>query len=81
MEKVEYIEDKIREEENRNFLQRLYYKYQKGEVVEVVNCKNCRHWDNEITFLKSQACAYWSPNKLNVRYTMPDDYCSSGARK
>ena len=47
------------------------------DVVEVVRCKDCKHWGGE-TF--GYICKEWSGMTFR-NYTKPDHYCSRGERK
>ena len=44
------------------------------DAVEVVRCKECKHWDNKDD---AQRCSY-AHNGLH--WAKPDDYCSYGER-
>ena len=48
-----------------------------ADVVEVVRCKDCKHWGGE-TF--GYICKEWSGMTFR-NYTKPDHYCSRGERK
>jgi hypothetical protein len=49
------------------------------DAVPVVRCESCKHWDRTADCLfKSRPCSYWSHSAKERRFTMPDDYCSSG---
>ena len=49
----------------------------KADVVEVVRCKDCKHWSG-ITF--GNICRRWTG--LNVKNcTNPTDFCSYGERR
>lgn len=48
-----------------------------ADVVEVVRCKDCKHWGG-VTF--GYVCREWSGMTFR-NYTKPDYYCSRGERK
>ena len=43
------------------------------DAVQVVRCKDCKHWQNE------HLCLAWS--RHGTIETMPEQYCSYGERK
>ena len=45
------------------------------DAVEVVRCKECKHWDNEDD---AQRCSY---THNGLHWAKPDDYCSYGERR
>ena len=45
------------------------------DTVEVVRCKECKHWDNEDD---AQRCSY---THNGLHWAKPDDFCSYGERK
>ena len=49
------------------------------DAIEVVRCRDCKHWDNPICEVHSE----W-PDQYNTGHsdcTEPDDFCSYGERK
>lgn len=57
----------------------LQKKVENGELVEVVRCKNCQHYDGHI-------CNFFSewPDQYSTGHTVymePDDFCSYGERR
>ena len=51
--------------------------FPKVEFVNVVRCKDCKHWGGE-TF--GYVCKEWSGISFK-HYTEPNDFCSYGERK
>ncbi len=48
-----------------------------ADVVEVVRCKDCKHWHSNTEF-----CGIWSFNFQNIaQRTLRDDYCSRAERR
>ena len=45
------------------------------DSVEVVRCKDCKHWDNEDD---AQRCSY---TNHGLHWAKPDDFCSYGERR
>ena len=45
------------------------------DAVEVVRCKDCKHWDNEDD---AQRCSY---TNNGLHWAKPDDFCSYGERR
>lgn len=45
------------------------------DAVEVVRCKDCKHWHSNTEF-----CSIWSFQNIAQR-TLSDDYCSRAERK
>lgn len=41
------------------------------DAVEVVRCKNCKHYHSALCYCALKESGYWQP----------DDYCSSGRRE
>ena len=61
---------------------------QKADVVEVVRCKNCKHWHEDTGWCyhhshfmgdKGEFCHPWE--SANWKMFDGDDYCSDGERK
>ena len=48
------------------------------EYVEVVRCKNCKHWNKQDNIFSGCRCVNW---KGILDYTKADDFCSCGERK
>jgi hypothetical protein len=67
-------------------LQELENKVEDGEIVEVVRCKDCKHWLNEgydpiiNRHFGSCTCEYWE-HPTEYFETAENDYCSYGERK
>lgn len=47
------------------------------DVVEVVRCKDCKHWG---VIMFRNVCRRWSASDVK-NCTMPNDFCSYGERK
>lgn len=45
------------------------------DAVEVVRCRDCKHWDNEDD---AQRCSY---THNGLHWAKPDDFCSYGERR
>lgn len=51
-----------------------------ADAVEVVRCKDCKHWRMTVSTGTYGECMC-DDMETNVLYTMADDYCSYGERK
>lgn len=51
-----------------------------GTLVEVVRCKECLYWDEEIKWMPEQF-DYICKCVLQDRWTEDDEFCSDGTRK
>ena len=49
------------------------------DAVEVVRCKDCRYWRQEVNAHTHWVCAQHSFND-RLMYTVPDFYCADGKR-
>lgn len=48
------------------------------DAVEVVHCKNCKHWNKQDNIFSGCRCVCW---KGIWDYTKADDFCSHGKRR
>ena len=48
------------------------------DAVEVVRCKDCKHWNEQDNIFSGCRCTCW---KGIWDYTKPDDFCSYGERR
>ena len=53
---------------------------QLGKCVEVVRCKDCKHWTKDGNGYCDDESYCDNPNGLD-NYAHPDDFCSYGERK
>ena len=69
-------------------IQRIIEKQPAADVVEVVRCKNCKHWHEDTGWCyhhshfmgdKGEFCHPWE--SANWKMFDGDDYCSDGERK
>lgn len=64
------------EEHDGVTLQSIIKKMPTIDAVEVVRCKDCKHWCNEIDEHTYECCTRAIVNRFK-----PDDFCSYGERK
>lgn len=50
------------------------------EDAELVKCKNCRYWRQEVSPTEHWVCAHHSFDERKM-YTTPDFYCADGKKK
>lgn len=48
------------------------------DAVEVVRCKDCKHWGGVVFGFR---CKKWSSYPNTIIQTLEDDFCSHGERK
>ena len=51
------------------------------DAVEVVRCKECKHWYEYSCNEKYGSCHFWQANDNENTETESDDFCSYGQRK
>ena len=51
------------------------------DIVEVVRCKDCKHWSYISGLDKEPHCTVFCGLNSKAYPTDPDDYCSKGERK
>ena len=69
------LSDRINSIENGMFLCGIYQAIDESttaDVVSVVRCKDCKHYQTDILFNSNYCCG---------RRRKPDDYCSYGERR
>lgn len=57
----------------------LQNKVENGQLVEVIHCRDCKHYDNPICEVHSEWPDQYSPG--HTAYMEPDDFCSYGEPK
>ena len=61
---------------NAEWAKEILYRTPTADVVEVVRCKDCKHWENG-----KQYEPYCNNVKNLFEEMKPDDYCSYGEKK
>ena len=57
----------------------LLKKVESGQLVEVVRCRDCKHWDSETWFCDNHST--FDHHGLEWNMFSEDDFCSYGERK
>ena len=57
----------------------LVKKIESGQLVEVVRCKDCRHWDEETGWCNQNS--EFDDHDMDWNIYNDDDFCSYGERR